>query len=449
MENSSPMGDRALSAQETPPAFEYGAQVASPFLNGEGKLVVGDDAVKITALFDIVELPYADVQALIREEHSVTLRTKNGDIHFSRLGSWCEAFYAEVLAAYNKKVLKALFVQGQPLLETAGEVRYVEDGAVFQTKAPVQVYENCVCILPPDLHARRVPLCFVTGMEKKEYTVTLRLDTGDTYTFAKLGYDTDPFAVAVEAQIRKVRETALAAVKKLDPALAAAQASALARLMPEGVAAPMGKLAAVAPAFVSALEAALAASRAAGSYSVFKEMCDPAQIFLGFKKSDGQGAADGAQAEEKLPAGQGVPGMDQLAGLAGMLATGTPDNTDGSDKAQEELMLWMIAPSPDGRACAVEFAGGQDAAAATFVYRFDGRYEDFAGKLNRALEATAFKREVIRLSEEDLLLPQNDDYRMAVQRTRAIQLIRAGFAGRAIHTGQDSWKKQVLTLWGN
>ncbi len=265
-----------------------------------------------------------------------------------------------------------------------------------------------------------------------------------------------PFAAAIETQMRKQREKALAAISEMDPGLSASQAAALARLMPEGAAAPLGKIAAAAPSFVGALEAALAASRAAESYQIFKQLCDPAQIWVGFKKNDFReqaektalpGAAGGAQAGG-LAGVQGLLSGGLAEGLTGGLAAALGGGKPGGAQAEEPPMLWMIAPAPGGRACAVEFAGAEGAAAATFVYRFAGSYENFARQLNRALEATAFRREGIRLSDAELAQPQNAIYRMAAERTRAMRLIRGAFAGRAIHSGADSWRKSLVSLWG-
>ncbi|NLW78930.1 MAG: hypothetical protein GXY32_05915 [Ruminococcaceae bacterium] len=417
MELSSLMGDSASQGKEAPTAFEYGAQISSSLISGEAKIVVSESGLKVTALFDAVEIPYSDIAGLAMKDYGVILHTTSvGDVHLSRMGSLSEPFYFAALDAYNKKVLKALFVSGKSALETKGAYICVEDGIVTSGAAPIQVYDNCVCILPPDLGARRIPLCFVTGMEKKDYSITLHLDSAEQFTFEKLGYDTEPFAAAVEKQIRTMREKTLVAVREFDPTLTAVQAAAIAKLIPQGVAAPVGRLGVIAPSFVAALEAAIADSRAADSYSVFKEMCDPTQIYIGFKQDEGR---DGkGEGDLSIP-----------------------------PRVQDDLVLWMIIPSPDGHAGAVEFAGGENAAAATFVYRFGGDYKHFAQKLNRALEATAFKREIIRLTEEELHQPQNEDYRMAAQRTHAIQFVRGCFTGRAIHTSLDNWKKQLLALW--
>jgi len=402
------------------------------------------------------------------------------------MGSWAQPFYDALLDAYNKAVLRSLFIKGSPIVTAKGNYRYSEKDMSGSGSASVHVYENNVAALPPDLTARRVPLCFVTAMDKGEYELTLTLDTGEIYTFAKLGYDTEPFAAAVEKQIRALREKSLAAVKEIDPNLTAAQASQLAKLMPEGAAAPLGQIAAIAPSFAEALEEKLSSTRAAEYYTAFKDLCDPAQIYIGFRKNetgaDSGGMAGGATAMlGGLTGGGNLPGA--MGGMAGGLTssenppgalggtTAMPGNLTGGGNPTEAMggmaggnaspigntegagtekvstdpyLLWLIAPSPDGKYAAVEFA---QADSATFVYRTDGDFDSFARQLNRALEAICFKREVIRLSDDELKKPENADYFMATKRTASLQFVRANYAGRVIHASLEPWKRTLMEIW--
>ncbi|MDR0293677.1 MAG: zinc ribbon domain-containing protein [Oscillospiraceae bacterium] len=399
MDLSALMGGNAPK-KEQKPATEYTAQAASSLVNGEIKMTIGDNALTVTALFDAAEITFAGVNALTLTDHTVTVKADSGDIVFTRMGSWCQPFYDELCDAYNKAVLRSLFISGKPLVTAKGETFYTEKGAKGGASAAIHVYENNVTALPPDLSARRVPLCFVTGIDKDNYKLTLRLDTGESYAYTKLGYDTAPFADAVEKQIRKLREESLAAVKEIDPTLTAAQASQLARLMPQGAAASIGRLAEIAPSFSAALEDKITATRAAESYTTFRELCDPSKIWVGFRKTE--------------------------------------------TAASDPYLLWLIASSPDGQHAAVEFA---EADSATFVYQTGGDFDSFARQINRALEAINFKREVIRLSDEELRKPENADYHMAAKRTSALQFVRSNFAGRVIHSGAEAWKRGLTELW--
>lgn len=379
--------------------MDYSAQASSPLVNGDVKLMIDQDGLTVSGLFDVIDLPFADVTKLSLDGYVVTLETDAGVFALSRLGNWCQPFYDALCDAYNQAVLRALFVGGVPVLAGRGDYRFGEAGAALSGVAPVQVYEDCVVTLPPSLDARRVPLCFVTGLQQGDFQVTLGLDDGETYTYAKLGYDTEPFVQAISAGIRALRDKSLAMATEVDPSLTPAQGSQIAQLLPAGVAAPMGRLMAAAPSFGAALEARIAAGPAAQSYPVLAQMTDAASVWVGIK-----------------------PG----------------DTTD-------DYLLWLIAPSSDKQFAVVEFA--QDDAA-TFVYRTGGDFDGFAGRLNRALEAIAFHREAIWMTDDDLALAKNAAYRMAVRRTAALQFVRANYVGRAIHSGDQAWQAKLAQLMG-
>ena len=409
--------------EQAEPKIEYGAQMTAPLFSGEVKLTVGENALTASGLFDAADIPYAELNELTLADHIVTVRADSGDYAFARMGSWAQPFHDALYDAYNKAVIRSLFVSGQPILTATGDISLAEDGVSMECRRiPVHVYENCVVALPPKIGARRIPLCFAGGLDKGDYTLTLKIDAGESCTFARLGYDTAPFADAVEKQIRKLREKAMTAVRELDPTLNAAQASRIAGLMPEGAAASMGQLNGIAPSFTAALEARIAETRAADSYRVFKELCDPAQIWVGISRME-----NGEWRMENEDDGNGAV-----------------QNPNHSQFQPQSGVIWLIAPSPDGQYATVEFA---EADTATFVYRTDGDFDGFARRLNRALEAISFRREAIRLSDEELRRPENAACYMAAKRTASLRFIRAGFAGRVIHSGPESWKRKLLALW--
>ena len=387
---------------------EYTAKVASPIVNGDARLNIGDNSFTASASIDVAEVPFVTVNSIGLADNTVTVGTDEGDYIISRLGQWAQAFYDELCGAYNKAVLRAFFVSGAPVCAAKGDYSFTEKTSV-NGKGPVHVYDNCVVALPPNSDARRIPLCFATGTEKGTYEFTLKLDVG-SYKFLKLGYETASFADAVEKGIRGLHEKAVSALRDIDPSLTVSQASQLSKLMPEGVAAQIGKIASIAPSFVKALESNLSQTRAADGYKTFKEMCDPSKIWVGFKKNDSrEEPADGESEVNKDP-----------------------------------YIFWMIAPSPDGQFAAVEFG---IANAATFVYRTKGDVISFATQLNRALEAIGFRREVIRLTDEELMKPENVDYHMASKRSASLQFIRKNFVTRIIHSSPEAWKRKLTETW--
>ena len=437
--DASPQGGKA--------PLEYSALVASPLVNGEAKLSLVENGLHIMTTLDALELGFVEMLALSIANYTVGIRTPSGDFTFSRMGTWCEPFYNALFGAYQEKTLAALFEGRQLVLATTGDYRYMEGGVQHAGHAAIQVHEDCLCILPPNVDARRVPLCFVTGIEKQGFEVTLTLDNGDAYACSKLGYDTDPFVNALEAQLRALRERTLATTMELDPQLSSMQSFAIAKLVPEGAAASLGQLGQIAPSFVAAVEARIAASRARDTYEEFKALAGRDNIYVGFKKGqtfEGRGGSGDDGAAASGGDGSGAASMLQgLGGLAGSAASVSDAASPTGENAQDAYLIWLIAPSPKGSVCAVEFAGGAADTAATFVYRFNGSFEHFASQLNHALEAIDFRREVIRMDDSDLTNPANATYLMAVQRNAALQFVRTSLAGRIIHSSLETWKQQL------
>jgi len=451
---------KAILGGKTPDAqqkqtFEYAAAAVSPAVNGDVKLTIAENGFTVSSLFDVIEIPFADVNSIAFADYAVIVKTDDGDYRFSRMGEWGERFHTALLDAYNKAVLRSLFVEGEPKFSAKAAYSYVENGASASGNAVVNVYENCVVLLTPDLNTRRVPLCFVTAMDKGEYDLTLRLDSGESYNISRLGFDKPLIEAAIEKQIRAIREKSLAFAKEIDQSLTSVQASQISKLIPEGAAAQFGLLSATAPSFTAALEKGIAETRAKEYYNAFKTLTEPSRIYIGTIKNDTQ--EDGAEGGVTSALGGGIGGMlggltgggSPLSALSGVLGGDSADSDDGEEaeiQPPDPYVFWLIVPSPDGQLATVEFS---EADSATFVYRTGGDFTAFAKQLNRALEAIAFKREVIRLSDEELRKPDNADYLMAAKRTAALQFVRANFTTRIIHSNPEAWKKKLQEIWND
>ena len=392
--------------------LDYRAQ-----LNGDDvTLSISEDGLAVCGLFDAQLIAFCDVVSFEAREGAAVVEVGDsqggatgpgamagqGDrrLVFTGLGSLLDAFMLELRAAFNAKVLQGFFVEGEAVFEASGEFSYVEPPeAPTQGSAQISVFGDCVCLLPDDERGRRIPLAFACGLQKGDFDLRLSLDGGEEYRFARLGREFDAFAGCIGGRLRQLREDALAAVRALDGSLSPVQLATLAKLMPQGVAAPVGELREVAPSYVAALEAKIAESRAAETYAAFQSICDPARICVGMK-----------------------------TGLAG---------------EQADDVLWFIAPSKERPVAAVELAGAEDTAAATFVYNYEGEEADFVRMLNRAMVAVDFRREVISATDEQLLEAGNSAWLMAAARSAALRGVRASLSGRVIHASSESWARGV------
>ncbi|MBQ7596645.1 MAG: hypothetical protein IJU45_08280, partial [Clostridia bacterium] len=96
--------------------------------------------------------------------------------------------------------------------------------------------------------------------------------------------------------------------------------------------------------------------------------------------------------------------------VLGALKAQPPFTDVGMFRTTEPEKYWNAAFG--NGCCAVELFTGEDAA--TFLYKFSEPRELFFSRLEQAMEAVSSHREILRLSEEQLL--QNSLYRMTVRR---------------------------------
>ncbi|MBQ3378729.1 MAG: hypothetical protein IJG50_02565 [Clostridia bacterium] len=100
----------------------------------------------------------------------------------------------------------------------------------------------------------------------------------------------------------------------------------------------------------------------------------------------------------------------------------------GLFRTAEPKHYWQAAVGKG--VCALELFTDEDAA--TYLYRFDESETEFLSKLCEATEAMGEYREIIHISEEQLL--KKPLFCMAVRRCEAVSFLRARSAGRLIHS---------------
>jgi len=227
--------------------------------------------------------------------------------------------------------------------------------------------------------------------------------------------------------------------KELAPELSSLQAATAAGLMTLGRAAEYQKLKAAAPPLTAALEEKLEKSRIAGTWPWLCKLNGGEGLMLGAMPAPEKDAATGMES---------LMGNLDLSSFEEKLMPGDPNAADSEGEGQEDLVeplpiLWLIAPDEKKRLAAVELALADNEAAATYLYRIEGDWLTFAGKIDRALEACAFHREVIFLPEEKLNTHKHLADAMVITRTPVLGTLRRAFAGRAIHTSFERWMRDI------
>lgn len=171
-------------------------------LGRETQLSVEREGLRIGGRF----LDYAEFQALTPLNHRILLDLRSGErIELSMLGFSYDGFWEELSSCFAARSLEALFVEGAPIMSCEGEYSLPGEAG----RGQIQLCPDAVCILPPNAHAVRLPLCFTEEITLEGYLIHLRLFDGTVYAVGRMGYDTKPFAErAIQAMERTKKERA-------------------------------------------------------------------------------------------------------------------------------------------------------------------------------------------------------------------------------------------------
>ena len=183
---------------------------------------ITDDAIVLSgdALGRAV-LPFVDLLDMRLLNYHLHLTMRNGMAELSQMGYQTEDFFEKLWEAYSAKSRRSLFIEGSPTMVSEGDYAYTEPGAEQKSIARLELYPDCLCIIPHDAGARRVPLCFAEAPERTGFALAIVLDTGENYRIARLGADTDPFFEGLDACRARTVAAWQAAHRALEQDLAA------------------------------------------------------------------------------------------------------------------------------------------------------------------------------------------------------------------------------------
>lgn len=477
----------------------YTGVLNSPALTGRAEFLAGEDALEMSAGGRTVILPYSAVQSLKHENFTVRAEADDGVYEFSRLGSEEDWFYDEFLKALNQKVQTSFFESGAPLVEIEARCLLTDETGQFSGSAVVRVFDRCVLILTPDRSARRLPLGFLKALEKEPYSVRLTFTSGENLTLFEAGFDLNPLLDTLDDALDRLAKKRVSDLKTLLPNLSSSDASRLTSTYRMDTAIPVT---AMPPALENAMRGHFTGNMAA-TYPRLKTLGDYKALALGYAAvTDGEipysgrsgfsdtgdqaanrgNAADEGAAKRGDAAVRGNEADDGVSDRGNAVDRGNeaddgnaadddaattfadsadpfpdaadpfPDATPAfTDSPDPELssqgsvsIFWAVLPSEDHRYAALELCLPEEAAAATYIFRTGGSFDDFLLLFGRAFEACRFRREFLTFTDAELPEKAAGAYKILIDRTPSLMRLRSLTAGRIIHSSPDAWEQKLV-----
>ena len=354
-----------------------------------------------------------DVDMAVRNEWDLELTLFTGrHLTLSHFGPAFDRMAGELISAWRGRTLRCLLLED---LEPVGCFTGVAAIAPeLPVSAEIRVFRSNLAVLPLAATPYQWRLADVDGISFSCETYNLTLRAGDQdLVIGKIAQKTDEFRETLQEQYDALRRESAEAMHQAFPFLDPDHLDQLLSILPEGRSASFSKLERIHPKLIEALVERTIDEAHRPYFEALRAKSLTGSIMAGYKFIRDDEDAEGA-AEEAAPL---------FFWFFFPLA--------GSNGRHSGLAAWE-AVTGTGRATYF-FHTGQSGEAPE-------RIEDAMQKLTQGLAQVNFRREPIYLSDDSLAqTPQFHRYAIGCRKLPVLRVLRAAFAGRAIHSTLQEW----------
>lgn len=410
--------------------FSFAAREGAEAASGEARVRLHDEYLAVAPQFgEPLRLPLRDMLEVVGAGHRVELRLSSDEVlSLSHLGYAYEDFLRLLRRARGEVLLRDLLMHEN--LQKAGVTAAArltgpEGGVRLSGRCELRIYDTGLVILPESDPPLRIPLGEVEEVRRRDHSLAVVTEDGETLELSKLGRELDPFARDLSEAMGRLGLLAQASLHELLPLADPSVIRRAARFLRDGKAARRLDVESVSPDLWAQLEGMLERAGIREEYEFLASRSLRDRLCIGVKRGlVGGPAGDYVWFLAPIPCAEGDRERRVMAMEAGVLG------------------------APGGRATYFFRIGDGTGVAAGEVPAVcgDAGVDAAIRHLNRALVAVNFRREPIYLPATRLREPQYLKYHFAVEAIPELRRLRRLFVGRVVHRSQSQWRDDVLDL---
>ncbi len=428
---------------------------------GEAKATFNDQYLTLTAMFgEPMLIAYTDIVGISDYDYKVDLfLTSKEKLNLSGLGYLYEDFLFQLYKHRNELMLKYLLIN-ESLLKGGFEAQYKQLDPIGQTNqtgnCEIRLYDTAIVILPQKNEPIRLPYCYITNINKQDYTIKITNEFLEKIEFTQLGQNFDPLAKALSDALNKMLIRTQENIKEIIPEADPLAINKLSSLMKDGRAAKRKEIELQSQDFWRRLKKKIDEASITEEYEFLNSNAISDQVCVGIKRGL-MGDLTGTYIWMMFPLLS--PGTNRLSNTIAIEAFNTQDNT-AENKEQKSILEKAISQTEEETSQNPDKEQKPATTGATYFFRTMGRkeyaqtkeadliieLENFTKNVNRAMIDVNFRREPIFLSEEQLDGTKYVQYRFAIARMPSLSMLRSLFIGRVIHSSPEQWKSNVASL---
>jgi hypothetical protein len=428
---------------------------------GEARATFDDRYLTLTVMFgDPMLFAYADIVGISDYDYKVDLfLTSKEKLNLSGLGYQYEDFLFQLYKLRNELMLKYLLID-ESLLKGGFEAQYKQldpNGQTYQTgNCEIRLYDTAIVVLPQKNEPIRLPYCYVTNVNKQDYSLKITNESLEKIEFTQLGQNFDPLAKALSDALNKMILRTQENIKELIPEANPLVINKIASLMKDGRAAKRKEIELQSTDFWRRLTKKIDEAGITKEYGFLNSLAARDRVCVGIKRGL-MGDLTGTYIWMMFPLLN--PGTNRLSNTMAMEAFNTPNNI-GENKKQQSSSENAVSEAEEETSQNLDEEQKPAATGATYFFRTMGRkeyaqmkdedlvieLENFTKNINHAMIDVNFRREPIFLSAEQLDNTKYVQYRFAIARMPSLRMLRSLFIGRVIHSSPEQWKSNVASL---
>ena len=405
-------------------------------LDKDGKIINEDDCKVALAEEGLFVIPnkgkefylyYSDIERLKGIDNQIEVLVYDGFRYvFYYFGSYYEQFLHNLVSKRNYQMQKNLLMLDkdyQKEFEASFEFTDSERRTIKDGKAKIILYRNSLVVTPQEEDFFNINYCDIEKIdfEPGKFSLNILLDLGEKLTLTMMGGRFEELKSDIERLIEEMYQRTAEMLKEYFPkGVSEWTILQLSRVLKQGKATKKSEIEEISPDLWGVLQRII------------------------FKRP---GEESSQEPDEERKAA-----FDYLLSLAG------PENTyigirESFTSSEEELkpIFWFLVAFPKENAIASEVTNEEGHATYFFRIKEDGKPspDDVKRKvkeINRSMQALNFRRDVIRASDDEIKSDKFSRYRVALRKLPYLNRIRQDFIDRAIHTSEESWRKEVQKI---
>ena len=425
--------DYALSGED-------GAEAAG----GQARAQLDEEALSVLPRSgEALQIPLRHISRITRPGYSIELSlTSREKLTLSKLGRGLEDLFRETSRLRNEMLLRDMLMHETVVKAGATADCVCRDAAGgIREEGPCEarLYQTALVVITEGGGLHRLPYSDIARVREKPYAVALDTESGESFTFSRMGRELDPWKRALGEATNALTVKVQSWVQELMPAADPATVRKIARLMKEGRAARRLDIEAASPDLWPRLEKKLAAMGLADSYAFLRRLAREERMCIGLKRGL-LGDLTGEYLWFLAPIYGTGPGQPGNAIAMEAASASEREGGDGEEGVDE-------GPAGPGMATYVfRMAAPAEYAALKTREELDAAADQAIARINHCLAAINFRREPVYLTDEQMREPRYARYQFAVQRIPQLRELRSLFIGRVVHSSPEQWQQGVRAL---